>query len=121
MHELSIISSVLDQLGGLQKQHAGKRISKVGLRIGELAGIDVDCLRFGFDCLIKDSPWERLALDIEWVQRRQRCPECNAEFRAENWATACPDCGEEATVTIAGEELQIAYIEVDDEESEETP
>jgi hydrogenase nickel incorporation protein HypA/HybF len=115
MHELSIVSSVLEQLDELKKQHAGARFSKVGLRVGELAGVDVDCLRFGFECVVKDTHWERLALEIEEVARRQRCPGCKAEFRAENWATACPQCGEAATITIAGEELQIAYVEVDDE------
>ncbi len=115
MHELSIVSSVLDQLDDLQKEHAGARFSKVGLRVGELAGVDVDCLRFGFECVVKDTNWESLVLEIEQVSRRQRCPGCSAEFRAENWATACPECGEAATITIAGEELQIAYVEVEEE------
>ena len=115
MHELSIVSSVLDQLEELKKQQPeGTRFSKVGLRVGELAGVDVDCLRFGFECVVKDTDWEHLALEIEEVQRRQRCPGCNEEFRAENWATECPKCGEAATITIAGEELQIAYVEVDE-------
>jgi hydrogenase nickel incorporation protein HypA/HybF len=115
MHELSIVSSVLEQLDELKKQHAGAHFSKVGLRVGELAGVDVDCLRFGFECVVKDTDWESLALEIEQVARRQRCPGCKAEFRAENWATACPLCGEAATITIAGEELQIAYVEVEEE------
>jgi hydrogenase nickel incorporation protein HypA/HybF len=123
MHELSIVSSVLDQLDDWKKQHGGRQISKVGLRVGELAGVDVDCLRFGFECVVQDTEWASLALEIEQVARRQRCPRCNHEFKAENWAagdlpmpfTACPECGEVGTETIAGEELQIAYLEVEDE------
>jgi hydrogenase nickel incorporation protein HypA/HybF len=123
MHELSIVSSVLEQLDELKKQHGGERFTKVGLRVGELAGVDVDCLRFGFECVVQDTEWASLALEIEQVARRQRCPRCNHEFKAENWAagdlpmpfTACPECGEVGTETIAGEELQIAYLEVEDE------
>jgi Zn finger protein HypA/HybF involved in hydrogenase expression len=101
MHELSIVCSVLDQLEELRKQQPeGTKFSKVGLRVGELA--------------VKDTPWERLALEIEEVPRRQRCPACKEEFKAENWATECPKCGEAATVLIAGEELQIAFVEVDE-------
>ena len=138
MHELSIVSSVLDQLDELQEKQGGAHISKVGLRIGELAGVDVDCLRFGFECVIKDTQWDSLALEIEWVARRQRCPRCCHEFgcadpgsgegsraRCETPGrfeaapfTACPQCGETATITIAGEELQIAYIEVETSEVE---
>jgi hydrogenase nickel incorporation protein HypA/HybF len=123
MHELSIVSSVLDQLDEWKKQHGGRQISKVGLRVGELAGVDVDCLRFGFECVVKDTEWASLALEIEPVARRQRCSRCNHEFAAAHWAaefppqpfTACPECGEVSTLTIAGEELQIAYVEVEDE------
>ena len=114
MHELSIISSVLDQVEQLQKQHEGKRFSKVGLRVGELAGVDVDCLRFGFEAVVKDTQWEQLMLEIEQIPRRQRCPKCSEEFRAENWDTICPKCGEINTDIIAGEELQLAYVEVDE-------
>lgn len=115
MHELSIVCSVLDQLEDLRKQQPeGTKFSKVGLRVGELAGVDVDCLRFGFECSVKDTDWETLGLEIEEVPRRQRCPKCGEEFRAENWATACPKCGEDETVLVAGEELQIAFVEVDE-------
>jgi hydrogenase nickel incorporation protein HypA/HybF len=123
VHELSIVSAMLEQLSELQKQHQGARFTKVALRVGELAGVDVDCLRFGFECMVKDSEWERLALEIEPVARRQRCPRCNEEFRAADWTTAdalalpftaCPMCGEAGTITIAGEELQIAYVEVEE-------
>ena len=127
MHELSIVAAVLDQLAELQKQHAGARFTKVALRVGELAGVDVDCLRFGFECMVKETEWEPLELEIEPVARRQRCPRCHEEFRSADWTaadrlalpfTACPRCGEAGTITIAGEELQIAYVEVEDPSEE---
>ncbi len=114
MHELSIASAVLDQLEGELARRPGSRFTKVGLRIGDLAGVDADALTFGFDALVKDSHWEPLALEIETIKRRQQCPRCKHEFEAEHWSTACPSCGNAATITIAGEELQIAYIEVDE-------
>jgi hydrogenase nickel incorporation protein HypA/HybF len=137
MHELSIVAAVLDQLSELKQQHAGSRFTKVGLRVGEVAGVDVDCLRFGFECSVKETEWESLVLEIEQVARRQRCPRCNIEFTAREFAaeqigaqdwtasyvpvmpfTVCPECGEAATLTIAGEELQIAYVEVETGEVE---
>lgn len=114
MHELSIISSVLDQLDELKKQHEGKVFSKVVLRVGELSGLDVDCLQFGFECVVKDTHWQQLALEIEKIPRQQQCPKCSTEFRAENWDTVCPQCGEINTIIIGGEELQIAYVEVEE-------
>jgi hydrogenase nickel incorporation protein HypA/HybF len=114
LHELSIASAILDQLETELAKHPGARFKKVGLKIGDLSGVDSDSLSFGFGALVKDSHWEPLDLEIESIKRRQRCPACNQEFEAEHWSTECKVCGNPATVTIAGEELQIAYIEVDE-------
>ncbi len=114
VHELSIASALLDQLEQELAKRPGSKFTKVGLRIGDLAGVDKDALTFGFDALVKDSHWDPLALDIESVKRRQRCPSCAREFEAEHWSTACEACGNPVTTTIAGEELQIAYIEVEE-------
>jgi hydrogenase nickel incorporation protein HypA/HybF len=114
VHELSIASALLDQLEGELAKRPGAHFTKVGLKIGDLAGVDRDSLTFGFEALVKDSHWDPLALEIETIKRRQRCPACAKEFEAEHWSTACEACGNAATVTIAGEELQISYIEVDE-------
>jgi hydrogenase nickel incorporation protein HypA/HybF len=114
MHELGIVSSVLSQLDQLKKEHENKEFAKVVLRVGELSGLDVDCLTFAFECVVKDTAWEQLTLEIEKVARRQQCPKCGTEFKVENWDTVCPACGETATIIIAGEELQIAYVEVEE-------
>ena len=114
MHELSIASALLDQLEDELAKRPGARFSKVGLRVGDLAGVDIDSLSFGFGALVKDSHWDPLDLEIESIKRRQRCPSCSEEFEAEHWSTECKFCGNAATVTIAGEELQIASIEVEE-------
>ena len=89
-------------------------ISKVGVKIGELAGVDVDALQFGFECIVKDSELEPLVLEVETIPRVQRCPKCNNEFRMADFDPHCPHCGEFATQCISGEELDIAYMEVDE-------
>ncbi len=114
MHELSIATALLDQLEDELAKRPGAKFTKVGLRIGDLAGVDRDALTFGFDALVKGSHWDPLELEIETVKRRQRCPSCAREFEAEHWSTACEACGNPVTQTIAGEELQIAYIEVEE-------
>ena len=114
MHELGIASSILDCVQAEARRHPGVRITKVGVKIGELAGVDVDSLQFGFECIVKDTEWERVALDIESIPRVQRCPKCQHEFRMVDFDPECPQCGEFATQCISGEELDIAYMEVDE-------
>ena len=114
MHELSIASAILDTLENELAKRPGARFTKVGLKIGELSGIDPDCLEFGFSALVKDSHWDPLTLEIERVPRRQRCPKCAHEWRVENYNTECPACGELGTETLSGEELNIAFVEVEE-------
>ena len=114
MHELGIASSILDCVAAEARRHPAAHITKVGVKIGELAGVDVDALQFGFECIIKDTEWEQLVLKVELIPRVQRCPTCQHEFRMSDFNPQCPQCGEFATQCISGEELDIAYMEVDE-------
>ncbi len=114
MHELSIASSVLEAVAKEAERRPNTRFLKVGLRIGELAAVDRDALTFGWEVLTKDTAWQGLELEIESIPRRQRCTVCGHEFAAPDFMTACPKCAELMTVTIAGDELDIAYLEVEE-------
>ncbi len=114
MHELSIASSVLEAVAKQAERRPNSKIVKVGLRIGELAAVDRDALSFGWEVLTKDTEWQGLELEIESIPRRQRCTVCSHEFAAPDFMTACPKCAELMTVTIAGDELDIAYLEVEE-------
>ena len=65
MHEMGIASSVLEALHEELHRHPGYRPAKVGLRIGEYAGVDRESLKFCLDTLVKDTPFEPLELVIE--------------------------------------------------------
>ena len=111
---MSIATSILESVAKEAERRRETRILKVGLRIGELAGVDCDALAFGWEAITKDTPWEGLVLEIEQIPRRQRCSGCGFEFTAPDFMTACPRCGDLMTVTIAGDELDIAYLEVEE-------
>lgn len=114
MHELGIATSILDAVAKEAERRPDTRFVKVGLRIGELAAVDCDALNFGWEVITKDTDWNGLALEIEHIPRRQRCSACKHEFDAPDFMTACPKCADPLTVTIAGDELDIAYLEVEE-------
>ncbi len=113
MHELSIASSVLDAVHAEARRHPDARVLKVGLRVGELAGVDPEALRFCFESLVKDTEFEPLTLAIEFIPRCHRCPQCGRVFPVANFDYACPGCAATQTECIGGTELELAYVEVE--------
>ena len=65
MHEMGIVDSILEAVRTETALHAPARAAKVGVRIGEMAGVDPDSLSFCFEALVKGTGLEPLELAIE--------------------------------------------------------
>jgi len=64
MHEMGIASSILDAVRTELLLYPGYRAARVGVRIGEFAGVNSESLRFCFDAIVKGSALESLELGI---------------------------------------------------------
>jgi hydrogenase nickel incorporation protein HypA/HybF len=114
MHELSIANAILDAVRKERERLKGARVITVGVRIGELAGVDPEALSFGFEVLVKDTDLEPLALEIESSLRRHACLHCKHAFTVVDYRVDCPACGSTETRCIGGDELELAYLEVEE-------
>jgi hydrogenase nickel incorporation protein HypA/HybF len=65
MHEVCIAQGILDAVRTETAARQPARAIKVGVRIGEMAGVDPDSLAFCFEVLVKGSDLEPLELAIE--------------------------------------------------------
>ncbi len=113
VHELGIAQSIVDSVRDEAAAHGGGRVTRIGLRIGELSGVNADALRFSFQISVQDTEFDRAELEIEEVPLTARCSSCHAEFRVVNFDTACPTCGSSDTRTTRGDELQIVFLEME--------
>jgi hydrogenase nickel incorporation protein HypA/HybF len=114
MHEMSIANSVLDAVRAELQRFPNGHVYKVGLRIGALAGVDPDALSFCFEALVRETDLDPLALEIEYRSRTHRCRGCGGSFAASAEDSVCPDCGGAESDFIGGDELELAYLEVED-------
>ena len=114
MHELSIASSILETVRAEKERRPGARVLKVGVRVGELAGVDPDALSFCFESLVAGTDLAPLALEIEPRPRRHRCRCCSNTFQVVDYGVSCPACGARETQLISGDELELAYLEVEE-------
>ena len=116
MHEMGIANSILDAVRTEMLRRPDGRATKVGVRIGELAAIDAESLRFCFDALKRETDLDELELEIELCPRRHRCGHCGNEFTVRDYDFACPQCQEFARECLSGDELELAYVEVEEHE-----
>ena len=114
MHEFGIANSVLDAARAEAELHPGMKLAKIVIRVGELAGVDPDALTFCFECLVKQTDLESVVLEIERHAQRRSCLHCGREFVVANQNTACPTCGEILTTFLSGDQLELAYLEMED-------
>jgi len=114
MHELSLAQSVVEivQQYVPPGNHGG--VKSVKMKIGELSGVVVDSLAFCFEAITSGTPLEGARLDVEHVPLRCRCKTCNRESDIHDNVFRCGVCGGADIEIIAGRELQVLEIEVDD-------
>ncbi|MGB8473894.1 MAG: hydrogenase maturation nickel metallochaperone HypA [Candidatus Acidiferrum sp.] len=114
MHEMGIASSVLDAVRAETRRFPDGHVFKVVVRIGELAGVDPDAMSFCFEALVRETELEPLALEIEYCPRRHQCRACGQAYVAPNEDASCPKCSATEAQFLGGDELEIAYLEVED-------
>jgi hydrogenase nickel incorporation protein HypA/HybF len=113
MHEMSLALSLIELADGEAARYAPARITSLHVRIGALAAVVPDALRFSFGVASSGTPLEHAQLVIEEVAGIVACDRCGAESPIEAGLCACPQCGGPGRV-IAGLELELTALEVQD-------
>ncbi|MFZ0951746.1 MAG: hydrogenase maturation nickel metallochaperone HypA [Candidatus Sulfotelmatobacter sp.] len=111
---MGIANSVLEAVRTEMVRYPGSYPCRVGVRIGEMAAIDQEALRFCFEVMIRETDLESLELGIEVCPRRHRCQACGHDFVVRDYDSCCPQCESPETTFISGDELELAYLEVEE-------
>jgi hydrogenase nickel incorporation protein HypA/HybF len=96
------------------RDEGGAPVRVVHLRIGEMAGVSEDALRFAFDVMAKGTAAEGASLGVEKVPLRIRCTGCGADSNPADFVFICPECGSRDIEILAGREMEVDYILVGD-------
>lgn len=124
MHELGIMTGVMDAVEKSAVQAGATSVLKVSLSVGEMTEAIEDALRFAFEVLREQPEYASCAnaeLEITMIKPKSRCLDCGAEFEHDRFHMLCPECDSFGTELIAGRELQIDSIEVDIPDDEDAP
>ncbi|WP_251178337.1 hydrogenase maturation nickel metallochaperone HypA [Adlercreutzia agrestimuris] len=114
MHELGIMTGVMDAVEKSAREAGATQVLEVTLSVGEMTEAIEDALQFAFEVLSEGSDLSKGAkLTINMIPPKSKCLECGAIYTHDRFHMLCPECGSFATQLLEGRELQIDSIEVD--------
>lgn len=113
MHEMGIALQIIEiATASIPAELGSAKVEKVNLKIGKLAAVVADSLRFCFEIAARDTPLAGAELSIEETPVVARCKECRTQWTIDEPAFACRACGSGSLEILSGRELDIVSIEV---------
>lgn len=113
MHEMSLCESILQIVEEQAEAQSFKRVRRVRLEIGALAGIENEAMHFGFDVVTRGTVAHEAVLEILDLPGRAWCMECAREVQVSERYDACPECGGYQLQVTGGDEMRIKDLEVE--------
>ncbi len=112
MHELSLADAIVSALLKMCANEPWGKVQRIRLRVGALRQVFPEMLEFAFATVVKDTALEGAILEIEEVPLEWRCLDCGNQWREDSGT--CPFCGSFKRETLAGMELEIHSVEVEE-------
>ncbi|MBI5216881.1 MAG: hydrogenase maturation nickel metallochaperone HypA [Ignavibacteriae bacterium] len=114
MHEMSVAQNILSIIQHQLSEEQMRNALLIHLRIGDAAGIVPESLEFCFNAITAESPLHSATLSIERIPLQLHCNTCNTDSISESGMFLCQQCGASDINVIAGTELQLVDIELND-------
>src|ERR1700689_610869 len=122
MYELSIAASIVESVTESAAAYPGARVKEVRLRLGALASVVEDSLKFCWELATEGSSLAGAALVINILPVIVHCGGCGADSEmAGVQSFRCARCGELAADLRQGRELEIESIELEEPDAGEAP
>lgn len=112
MHEMSLAEGILQLIEDASRQQSFARVSTVWLEIGQLAGVEVEAMKFCFDAVMRGSLADGAQLEIVSTPGSGWCMQCAATVALSEIFGACPQCGRHQVQVTGGTEMRVKELEV---------
>ncbi len=112
MHEVGIAQNIIEQAERkIAEINQPVRALKISVRLGKLAGVSAEALRFGFDIAKKNSRIPFAEIAIQETPAVVTCPSCQESYSTDKIEEICRICGKGPLRIISGKELSLEGLE----------
>ena len=113
MHEMSIAESIVEIAEEAARREGAFRVRTVFAKIGELAGVEIEALRFCWEAVTREGPAAGAGLDITRIPGQAWCLHCSETIALCSSFAPCPRCGGDQLAITGGTEMRVREIEVE--------
>jgi hydrogenase nickel incorporation protein HypA/HybF len=114
MHEVGIIRNLIDMVEAEARSQGAARVTKVSLRLGEVAGVSREALELAFEAMKKATLAAGAKLEVKTIRLRAQCDGCGeVKCSAAHFNLLCPHCGDALNI-VAGKEIRIESIDIEE-------
>jgi hydrogenase nickel incorporation protein HypA/HybF len=115
MHELSIVTGVVDSVMESLAAYPGAQVKQVRLRVGALAAVVEDSLQFCYGIATEGTPLAGSTLVVQVLPVIAHCAACKKDVPIESlYSFRCPQCGAPVNDLRQGRELEIESMEIEE-------
>jgi len=112
MHELSLATSLVEQLQRVCAEQKATAVASVRLRLGALAGVDRESFAFVFPIAAEETCAEKAELVFDEVPAEVTCDACGRRWRPERMVMHCESCQSPRVRVTGGREFDLVSVEL---------
>ncbi len=113
MHEMSLAEEILQIIEDAARHQGFARVREIRLEIGQLAGVEVDALRFCLDSVLHGSLAEGARVEVEHTPGAGWCMLCGMTVPISALFDPCPRCGSHQVQPTGGTEMRVKDLLVE--------
>lgn len=111
MHEYSLIQSLVERVEAEARARNATAIHRVDVRIGELAGVDIELFKTAYLTFRDRTVCEHADLQVDVIPVVWACDTCGGRI-APGQPLQCPSCERPARL-VGGDDIVLARIEME--------
>ncbi len=112
MHEVGLMQEALRLALTHAERNGAVCVHALTMRIGPLAGVEMEALHLAFQAVTSHTAAEGAALHLEEVPVACWCAECASVFQPPNCVYCCPHCGRLTDDVRQGREFDLVAVEI---------
>jgi hydrogenase nickel incorporation protein HypA/HybF len=115
MHEISVVQNLVDLIRSELAEQGPVRVVSVRLKVGSLAGVALEALRFAFDAAASGTFLEGARLEFLPAPLILWCRICMTQREIPSpQHMICPVCQRPACDVVSGKQLELDQLEIVD-------